>query len=92
MYTLGMDKLPKEWSEQNGKLVAVFKCRDFKHALALLNSIGDIAEKLQHHPDVGIRDYNEVFVSTVTHDTNSITEKDYELAGEIADLFDHQEK
>ena len=78
------------WTESDGKLSALFKCRDFKHALALLNSIGGIAEKLQHHPDIGIRNYNEVVVSTFTHDVNKITEKDFKLAHEISDLLDYE--
>lgn len=83
-------KIPKGWSENEGKLCAVFKCKDFKHALALLHSIGDIAEKLQHHPDLGVRNYNEVLVSTITHDQNKITEKDYHLAQEINDLLNYE--
>lgn len=80
------------WSEGDGKLYTAIKCRDFKHALALLNSIGDIAESLNHHPDLGIRNYNEVFVSTTTHDANGLTEKDYKLAQEITDLINYQDE
>ncbi len=84
--------MPHGWSEKDGKLLLAIKCKDFKHALALLNSIGDIAENLQHHPDLGIRNYNEVFVSTTTHDTNGLTEKDYQLAQEISDLINYQDE
>jgi 4a-hydroxytetrahydrobiopterin dehydratase len=87
-----MSSIPAGWSKKNGKLTANFKCKDFVHALTLLNSIGNIAEKFQHHPDLGIRNYNEVFVSTVTHETNSITEKDYNLASEINTLLDSQKR
>lgn len=85
-----MENIPKGWSTKEGKLFAAFKCKDFKHALALLNSIADIAEKQQHHPDLGIRNYNEVFVSTFTHDQNKITEKDYKLASEINSLLNYE--
>ena len=67
------------------------KCKDFIHAIAMLNSFGDIAERLQHHPDLGIRNYNEVFVSTTTHDADGLTEKDYKLAQEITDLIEYKE-
>lgn len=82
--------LPKGWSEKDGMLYATFKCADFKHALELVNSIGDIAEKLQHHPDLGIRNYNEVFISTSTHETNSITVKDIDLAQKINELLAYE--
>jgi 4a-hydroxytetrahydrobiopterin dehydratase len=87
-----MKKIPASWSEKDGKLFLAVKCQDFKHALALLNSIGDIAEKQQHHPDLGVRNYNEVFVSTTTHDADGLTDKDYKLAQEITDLLEHQAK
>lgn len=82
--------IPKGWSLQQDKLYFALKCTDFKHALAVLNSFADIAEKQQHHPDLGIRNYNEVFVATTTHEAGKVTEKDYELAREINDLLRYQ--
>ena len=85
-----MSQIPKGWSKKNGVLYFALKCKDFKHALAMVNSFGDIAERLQHHPDLGVRNYNEVFVATTTHDAGKVTEKDYELANEINDLLEYQ--
>lgn len=68
----------------------ILKCDDFLHALALLNSVADIAQKQQHHPDIAIRNYNELLISTTTHSVGKITEKDYALAQEISDLLDYQ--
>lgn len=90
IYTNSMAQIPKGWSRKNDRLYFALKCQDFKHALAILNSFGDIAERLQHHPDVGIRNYNEVFVSTTTHDKGGVTEKDYQLAEEINSLLQYQ--
>lgn len=87
-----MKKVPNGWSKQDERLFLAVKCQDFKHALALLNSIGDIAERHQHHPDLGIRNYNEIFVSTTTHDKNGLTEKDYKLAQEVTDLINYQDE
>jgi 4a-hydroxytetrahydrobiopterin dehydratase len=86
-----MINIPEGWSKKGEVLLFAVKCKDFKHALALLNSIGDIAERLQHHPDLGIRNYNEVFVSTTTHDSDSLTEKDFKLAQEITDLINYHD-
>lgn len=85
-----MNYLPEHWSKKDNKLLLALKCKDFMHALAMLNSFGDIAERLKHHPDLGIRNYNEVFVSTTTHDSNGLTDKDYELAKEITDLINYK--
>ena len=85
-----MANFPDGWSKDDEKLLFMVKCKDFKHAIALLNSIADIAEKQNHHPDLGIRNYNEIFVSTTTHDQNKVTEKDYKLAKEINDLLEYE--
>ena len=86
-----MNSIPKGWSKKGDVLFLAVKCKDFKRALALLNSIGDIAERVQHHPDLGIRNYNEVFVSSTTHDSQTLTQKDYDLAQEITDLINYQD-
>ena len=87
-----MSRTPAGWNKKSDKLTAIFKCKDFKHALALLNSIGNIAESLNHHPDLGIRNYNEVLISTTTHSLNKLTIKDYKLAEEISDLINYEKK
>jgi 4a-hydroxytetrahydrobiopterin dehydratase len=44
-----------------------------------VESVGDLAEKAGHHPDIDIR-YNRVRLALVTHDAGGITAKDFELA------------
>lgn len=85
-------KVPASWTKQEEILSLNVKCQDFKRAVALLNSVADIAESLNHHPDVGIKNYNEVVVATTTHDENKLTAKDYELAQAISDLIRYQSK
>lgn len=61
-----------------------FRLRDFREALAFVNKIGKIAEKMGHHPDISIKNYNQVFISVTTHDKmNVITEKDEKLTEKI---------
>ena len=76
------------WEESNGKLVRNVKCQDFKEALEILNTIAVIAERMNHHPDMKIFSYKFLSIEVYTHDTNSITEKDYELAKEIVLVLD----
>ena len=77
-----------KWEESNGKLVRNVKCQNFKQALELLNTIAVIAERINHHPDMKIFSYKFLSIEVYTHDTNSITEKDYELAKEIDLVLD----
>lgn len=76
------------WEESDGKLVRNVKCQEFKEALALLNNIGVVAEEINHHPDLKIYRYKYLSIEVYTHDTNSITEKDYELVKEIDLILD----
>ena len=86
-----MVKIPNGWSKDGEHLVLVMKCPDFMRGLALLNSIADISESIGHHPDLSLRNYNELIVSTTTHSAGKLTEKDYQLAREIADLIEYQD-
>lgn len=86
-----MSKIPNGWSKDGEHLVLVMKCPDFMRALAMLNSMADIAESLGHHPDLSLRNYNELIVSTTTHDEGKLTDKDYQLAQEITDLIEYQD-
>ena len=85
-----MTNVPSGWSKKNEKLLLVLKCDDFMHAIALLNFVADIAEKMQHHPDIAVRNYNELLISTTTHSEKKLTVKDYELAKKVSDLIDYQ--
>ena len=76
------------WEESNGKLVRNIKCQDFKEALEILNTIAIIAERINHHPDMKIFSYKFLSIEVYTHDTNSITAKDYELAEAIDQILD----
>ena len=77
-----------KWEELDGKLVRNVTCQDFKEALALLNKIAMISESINHHPDMKIFSYKFLSIEVYTHDTNSITAKDYELAEAIDQILD----
>ncbi|MFN8008259.1 MAG: 4a-hydroxytetrahydrobiopterin dehydratase [Terriglobia bacterium] len=59
-----------------------FKLGDFKEALALVNRIGEIAEKEDHHPDLYLA-WGKVRVDIWTHKINGLTESDFVLAAKI---------
>jgi 4a-hydroxytetrahydrobiopterin dehydratase len=72
------------WVETNNALQKTFQFSNFHEALAFVNKVGEIAENLQHHPDICIKSYKSVFISTTTHDQgNKVTTKDRELAAAI---------
>jgi 4a-hydroxytetrahydrobiopterin dehydratase len=75
-----------EWKEDGGALSKTFQFEDFKAALAFVNKVGEVAERLQHHPDI-VLNYSKVTISSTTHDAGSVvTHKDTEL-GEAIDAI-----
>ena len=78
------------WEEIDGKLVRNVKCQDFQEAVALFNKIAVIAESMNHHPDLRIYSYKFLSIEIYTHDTNSITQKDHDLAKEIDVLLEQK--
>ena len=76
------------WDESDGKLVRNIKCQNFKEALELLNTIAVIAERIKHHPDMKIFSYKFLSIEVYTHDTNSLSAKDYQLTEEIDLVLD----
>jgi 4a-hydroxytetrahydrobiopterin dehydratase len=72
------------WTEENNALKKTFRFSDFKTALAFVNKVGEIAEQHHHHPDILLRDYCIVEISTTTHDDGYVvTQKDHDLIAAI---------
>jgi 4a-hydroxytetrahydrobiopterin dehydratase len=75
----------EDWQLDQGKLVRDYEFPDFRQAIAFVNRIAELAEQLQHHPDIDIR-YNKVRLGLVTHDANGITQRDVKLATHVGTL------
>lgn len=68
-----------DW-QRNGEIITrTFRFKDFPAALKFVNAVGEIAEQVQHHPDIDIR-WNKVTLALTTHDAGGLTEKDFSLA------------
>ncbi len=52
---------------------------DFRAAMAFVNQVADVANRLDHHPDITIS-WNKVGLSVSTHDSGGLTALDFELA------------
>ena len=70
------------WELNEGTITKLYKLKDFLEAMALVNRVADLAEGMDHHPDILIR-YNKVTLTLVTHSAGGLTEKDFRLARQI---------
>ncbi len=76
-----LHKLP-EWQFENGTLTKEWKFDNFGEAMAFTNSVAEMAELAQHHPDIAIN-YSQVRLTLVTHSEGGVTGKDVALAKQI---------
>ncbi len=74
---------PDGWTVEENKLTKLFLRKDFVDAVAFIDAIVPLAEAMKHHPDVLLSEYKKVTVMLMTHETNSIMDKDIELAKQI---------
>ena len=73
------------WSQDDvyHRLFKDFSFDTFGSAVTFVNRIAEIAEEMNHHPDILIFDYSNVKITTTTHDANGITNKDIALTESI---------
>ena len=44
--------MSKKWSTNTGKLIKTFDFSNFKEALKFINQVGEVSERLNHHPKI----------------------------------------
>ncbi len=67
------------WSLHRGKLTRTLRFPDFMAGLAWVNQAAEVAEQLQHHPELLLR-WGAVTIALWTHDVGAITTRDIDLA------------
>ena len=70
------------WIRRGNAITKTFEFATFPAAIAFVNRIADVAETMNHHPDIDIR-YTKVTCSLSTHSAGGITAKDFKLAVSI---------
>ena len=74
----------QDWRVLAGRLHGSFRTRSMTRGIELVRRIGEVAEELNHHPDVDLR-YYRVHVTLTTHAAHGLTERDVVLAGRISE-------
>lgn len=70
------------WIRRGNAITRTFEFPTFPAAIAFVNRIAEVAETMDHHPDVDIR-YTKVTCSLSTHSAGGITLRDFKLAKAI---------
>jgi 4a-hydroxytetrahydrobiopterin dehydratase len=79
-------QLPKWKVIDEHHVSRTFSFPDFKQALDFVNSIGEVAERQGHHPDIFLA-WGKVDVTLWTHKIDGLTESDFIMAAKIDQLY-----
>ena len=75
------DHLP-EWKVVDNELVRSVKKPTFMDGIRLVATVAQLAESMNHHPDIDIR-WTTITFKVSTHDAGGITDSDLVLARHI---------
>lgn len=78
-------KVMHDWSYQGKSIHKRYTFKSFLPAIGFVNKIAEAAEQAGHHPDITIN-YNVVSIALSTHSEGGVTQKDFDLAGQIDQL------
>ncbi len=76
-----------KWSKKNNRLELTIQFKSQTELAEAFLKIAQIADKSNHHPDAEIVKCSTLILTLFTHDASAITEKDYQLAEKIEQLF-----
>lgn len=76
------------WKVINGRQIErEFQFKNFKTALAFVNTVAKIAEKEKHHPNLFLHGWNKVRLTLYTHAIGGLSKNDFIVAAKIDKLL-----
>ncbi|WP_207921508.1 4a-hydroxytetrahydrobiopterin dehydratase [Micromonospora sp. KC721] len=73
------------WSGDPTGISRTVQLGSFPDAVAVVDRVAVVAERLDHHPDIDIR-WRTLTFHCVTHSAGGVTRRDVELARQIDDI------
>jgi 4a-hydroxytetrahydrobiopterin dehydratase len=70
------------WAQQGDAITRSVKAATFMDGIRLVQQVAEVAEDLDHHPDIDIR-WTTVTFTLSTHSAGGLTRRDLRLAGDI---------
>lgn len=70
------------WKQQGKAIAKMFDLKGFKAAMAFAGTVGELADRADHHPDILIQ-FHRVTLTLSSHDKGGITDRDLRLARQI---------
>ena len=80
-----LSKVPG-WAYLKGEIVKVYTFKNFRHTMAFVNAVANIADEEDHHPEMEVG-YKTCKVRYSTHAIKGISENDFICAAKIEQLL-----
>jgi 4a-hydroxytetrahydrobiopterin dehydratase len=74
------------WAGDGDGIHRTVKLPSFRDAVAAIGAIADVAEEMDHHPDIDLR-WRTLHLTSVTHSAGGVTDFDLRLARRIDALL-----
>jgi 4a-hydroxytetrahydrobiopterin dehydratase len=74
------------WTGDSDGIHRTVELASFRDAVAAINAIADVAEEMDHHPDVDLR-WRTLHLHLSTHSVGGVTDLDLQLARRIDALL-----
>jgi 4a-hydroxytetrahydrobiopterin dehydratase len=71
------------WDREGDALARELRFADFAAAIDFVNRVAELAEAVNHHPDILVHGWNRVRLTLSTHSEGGITQADVDLASAI---------
>ncbi|KWX04982.1 pterin-4-alpha-carbinolamine dehydratase [Carbonactinospora thermoautotrophica] len=73
------------WAGDTKALQRTVEAADFPTAIRIVDRVAEVAEEMNHHPDIDIR-WRTLHFTLVTHSAGGVTQYDVELARRIDEI------
>jgi 4a-hydroxytetrahydrobiopterin dehydratase len=73
------------WSGDPAAITRTVELSSFPAAIAVVDRVAEVAEQLDHHPDIDIR-WRTLTFSCATHSAGGVTGRDIRLAARIDEI------
>lgn len=75
------------WKKTDNRLTKTYSLSGFNEIIDGLDKIRQIANQMNHHPDFEVFDYKYIRFKLYTHDSDSVSDLDYDLADKIDQVY-----
>ena len=75
-----------DWTRSANCIQSTFTFPSFRHAIAFVNKVADLAEEMDHHPEIEVH-YKSVRLSLTTHSAGGLTMLDINEARRISEIY-----